>query len=355
MEKNIILELRKFLEEKDIQGILNQINAKTKLKLTSNPEEFEGLAREYEDTLDHSWAGTSTTKRTPEVLYGDFEPGLDYTYQYSDNGNLGLPETNNIISDFTLNQIQIAKISSSTESTFQGDYSDEEPDVLLVVYIPEEKEASKFTSFKELVLAKKAEALFEKIKEGVGTALTDEEIREIVNGYDFEDSAEIEVSVTSNPEEFDSKARPYRKELSHSWAGTDLSERTSTTALGDYEPGMYSSYQYSDNGNIGPEEIEEESSDFILRNVQVVNTEMIVDYTLDEPYKRSRKKELVIYIPNEKELPNVTRFSELTKVNKTADQLSEEIEEIASSKLTNAVIKDLVKMAENELKTNIER
>jgi hypothetical protein len=355
MKKNIFLELRKVLKEDDIQMILNQISAKTKLVLTSNPEEFEDLAREYEDTLSHSWAGSSTTKKTTEVLHGDFEPGLDYTYQYSNNGNVGLPEEKHIMSDFTLNEVQIAKISSLKESTFQGDYSDEEPAVTLAVYMPEEKEIGEFTSFKEMILAKKAEALSEKIRESVGTALTDEEIRDIVRGYDFEDPVDIDVSVTSNPEEFDTKARPYRHEISHSWAGTDLDERISTTALGDYEPGMYSYYQYSDNGNIEPEEIEEELSEFSLRNVQVVNTEIIEDDSLNEPYNNSRKLELVIYIPNEKELPGFTKFSELAKSKKNATQLGEEIEEIASPDVRNAVTRDIVKMAENELKADIEK
>ena len=355
MRKNIFVELRKVLKEDDIQRILNQISTKTKLILTSNPEEFEDLSREYEDTLSHSWAGTCTTKKTTEVLYGDFEPGLDYTYQYSDNGNMGLPEEKHIMSDFTLNELQITKISSLRESTFQGDYSDEEPAVTLAVYMPEEKEVGEFTSFKEMILAKKAEALSKKIRESAGTTLTDEEIRDIVSYYDFEDPVDIDVSVTSKPEEFDSKARPYRYELSHSWAGTDLNERISTTALGDYEPGMYSSYQYSYNGNLNPEEIEEELSDFTLRNIQVVHTEMIVDETLSEPHDYSRKLELVIYIPDEKELPNAIRFSELAKEKKSAAQLGEEIKEIASQELRNSVTRDLVEMAENELKADIEK
>ena len=48
-------------------------------------------------------------------------------------------------------------------------------------------------------------------------------------------------------------------------------------------------------------------------------------------------------------------FSELAKEKKSVAQLGEEIKEIASQELTNTVTRDLVEMAENELKADIEK
>ena len=187
------------LSEEKILELLEQLGAGTQgvpiIKIFSDPNEFEASTRRKSDVYAHSWAGKTAEKTETWVLLGDYEPGIDDVYNYSDNGNMLPTEETHEMSDFSIDQIQAAITVETNFSNYNGDERDEYEEIIQL-YLPGELDVSKGNKFKQIVLQQRAQQLFDSIKATVGVRLTDEQIHSIVRQYDFEnmDIPEIVVS-----------------------------------------------------------------------------------------------------------------------------------------------------------------
>ena len=122
--------VKKFdLEDRDIPQIIT----------TTNPYEFEKSTRRKKDVFEHSWAGSRETTTETDVLIGEYEPGIDDIYKYSENGETRTPEETHEMSDFSINQVQVAVVMESTIDDFNGNNIDEYNESVQI-YLPEEKE-----------------------------------------------------------------------------------------------------------------------------------------------------------------------------------------------------------------------
>ena len=315
MKEKLFEELRKFLTEEEIQKVLSHMGTDIKVKVTSDPKEFEEKTRRLSDELSHSWAGASETRIDTEVLVGDYAPGLHSEYVYSENGNMGEPVVEDEMADFTLSGVQIAKVRHSYESTFSSDMDSDYDYTEIVIYIPDEKAQETYETFKEMIKKERREALIKKIKEKVGDKVPDDVIEQIVDRYDLLIGKEPEVIVTSDPKSFDERSRKDESDVSHSWAGRDLYTKEPVVVLGDYQSGESKVYEYYKNGTLTVQEKSDTLSDFSMDKPQIVLTYAEYDYSLSEPSSEGIDNAIVIYLPDLKKVAHkkVSSFKEMIK------------------------------------------
>ena len=139
--------------EQIISGIDLENEEVPRISVTSNPYDFEKYTRRKEDIFEHSWAGATRDYVDTQVLMGDYEPGIDKRYEYSENGDNRSPEEEHEMSDFSMNQIQVAKVNSDYMDNFNGNDIEEHKETIQI-YMPNEKEYYENVSFKKMVLEK---------------------------------------------------------------------------------------------------------------------------------------------------------------------------------------------------------
>lgn len=308
------------LSEEKILELLEQLGAGTQgvpiIKIFSDPNEFEASTRRKSDVYAHSWAGKTAEKTETWVLLGDYEPGIDDVYNYSDNGNMLPTEETHEMSDFSIDQIQAAITVETNFSNYNGDERDEYEEIIQL-YLPGELDVSKGNKFKQIVLQQRAQQLFDSIKATVGVRLTDEQIHSIVRQYDFENMDIPEIVVSTDFHIFEETTRKQENSFEHSWAGRKTVNKIPNVLLGDYIPGLDGFYEYSDNGNMQePEEIHE-ASDFSVNQVQVVALEEEKYSDYNEDYESEIARTLQIYLPPDIEYTDVVSFKEIIQNEKT--------------------------------------
>ncbi len=313
--------------------------------VTSDPREFEEKTRKKKDIFEHSWAGRTADVSYTDVLLGDYEPGIDDSYQFSDNGNIENKTNSHKISDFLLNEMQVAFVDNEYSDTYNGNnmFSEEKS---LVIYLPDEEKYPEKSSFKEMILKERFEKLSEAIVEQTGDKLTYEQIKGIIEKVDLEDIELPEIVVTSDPFDFDEQARLKKDIFEHSWAGRKVDISYTDVLLGDYQPGIDDRYEYSDNGESqGPRE-NHQKSDFALDQLQVtlINKDVSDHYNGNEKDELSKK--IIIYLPDELQYGKLSRFSEL--VDKDADEISEDLGEMSRSGLEVDALSNLTEAERNK-------
>ena len=320
--------------EQIISGIDLENEEVPRISVTSNPYDFEKYTRRTEDIFEHSWAGSTRNYVDTQVLMGDYEPGIDKRYEYSENGDNRTPDEEHEMSDFSMNKIQVAKVNRDYMDNFNG--SDiEEYDEYIQIYIPEEKKLPKEISFKQYVLNKRREKMENKLKEILGDKINLNQIDKIIETIDFEKEKVPEIVTISDPYEFEKKTRRSEDIFEHSWAGATRDYVDTQVLIGDYEPGIDKRYEYSENGdNRSPEE-EHEMSDFSMNQIQVakVNSDYMDNFNGNDI--EEHKETIQIYMPNEKEYYENVSFKKmvLEKENNEKNPIVEEIRKLASKKV----------------------
>ena len=143
------------LTDEQIRGIVEKFNLEDgnipQIITTANPYEFEKSTRRNKDIFEHSWAGSVENTTETDVLIGDYKPGIDDIHDYSENGNTSSPQESHEMSDFSINQVQVAVVMESTIDDFNGNDIDEYSESVQI-YLPEEKEYPGNVSFKQMIL-----------------------------------------------------------------------------------------------------------------------------------------------------------------------------------------------------------
>ena len=287
------------------------------IEVTENPYEFEKETRINEDIFEHSWAGSTVSKRETDVLLGDYQPGIDSRYQYSQNGDTRSPEEKHEMSDFSLNEAQIAVVLSDYSDHFNGTDIDEHSETIQI-YLPNEKQYPSKSSFKQMVLKERQKNMYQAIKDKVGDRLTDEQIKAITGRFNFESEIVPQINVTENPYEFEKNSRRHRDTFEHSWAGSKVRKTETDVVIGDYQPGIDSIYQYSENGDTRLPEEKHEMSDFSLNDAQVAVVSSDYSDHYNDASIAEHSETIQIYLPNEKQYPTQMKFRELLEKDKSA-------------------------------------
>ncbi len=343
------------LTDEEVKQIAVKITLREEEKLetfvTPDPHEFEGLSRRKNELLiDNNWNRERKDIVNIEVLFGDYLPGLDDTYEYLDDGDNEDTIEEHVMSDFSLNQVQVALIDEDYSDTF-NEIGVEEHAKIIAVYLPEEKAYPDNLRFKEMVLEERAKQLFEEIKKEVRHKLNDKQIKEIVEKINLEGEFP-EVEVIRNPDWFETSTRP-EKEMLKDDVSDSYSESVTKTdvLLGDYEPGKEYLYEHVKSIDATETEVEHEMGDFFVNKPQVAlvddkHTEYI-DYSefSDSPCTRLSTKTVVIYIPNERLYRENLKFSELVKKfrKKDASEISEDLAEKSRISLGVSALNELTK------------
>lgn len=141
------------LTDDQIMEIVEKFNLEDgnipQIMITSDPKEFEGNSRRRKDIFEHSWAGSTRSTTETEVLIGDYEPGIDDIYEYSQNGDTREPEETHEKSDFSIDQIQVAFVIRDYADHFNGNNINRYNESVQI-YIPEEREYPENVSFKQM-------------------------------------------------------------------------------------------------------------------------------------------------------------------------------------------------------------
>ena len=169
------------LTDEQIRGIVEKFNLENgnipQIITTTNPYDFEKSSRRNKDIFEHSWAGSRKDITETDVLIGDYKPGIDDIYEYSENGNTSEPQESHEMSDFSINQVQVAVVMKSTIDDFNGNNIDEYNESVQI-YLPEEKEYPENVSFKQMVLEERKTKFYKanstRRGSGIGLALANE-------------------------------------------------------------------------------------------------------------------------------------------------------------------------------------
>lgn len=200
--------------------------------------------------------------------------------------------------------------------------------------------------------------LQKKIKEQIGTRLSDKEIESIAEQCDIEELPEI--IVTSNPKEFDKKSKDNEIVYEHSWAGSQEYNRIPKTLYGDYSSGKDKAYTYYDPSqrNIDDQEYSEEKhelSDFSMNKTQVV---LVHEYDYDnynrDVLEESDKSSIVIYVPENKHY-DIVSYRKM--IEQEQNHQIDEIEEIISDRTIeniNSIKSDISRTVKNEKEKDTE-
>ena len=105
------------------------------------------------------------------------------------------------MSDFSLNETQVAVVLSDYSDDFNGEDIDEHSETIQI-YLPNEKQYPTKSSFKQMVLKERQENMYQAIKDKVGDRLTDDQIKAIIGRFNFESEKVPQIEVTENPYEF---------------------------------------------------------------------------------------------------------------------------------------------------------
>ena len=310
------------LTDEQIRGIVEKFNLENgnipQIITTTNPYDFEKSSRRNKDIFEHSWAGSRKDITETDVLIGDYKPGIDDIYEYSENGNTSEPQESHEMSDFSINQVQVAVVMESTIDDFNGNNIDEYNESVQI-YLPEEKEYPENVSFKQMVLEERKTKFYKAIKEKVGEKLTDEQIRGIVEKFNLENGNIPQIITTTNPYDFEKSSRRNKDIFEHSWAGSRKDITETDVLIGDYKPGIDDIYEYSENGNTSEPQESHEMSDFSINQVQVA---VVMESTIDDfngnnidEYNES----VQIYLPEEKEYPKNVSFKQMIAENSKYD------------------------------------
>lgn len=100
------------LEEFDL------IEKQLKIVVHTSVKEFAEVAKLRRTGMVHSWAGESTTKQFGNWIVGDGEFGLYVDMAYSNNGDIGSPESADIAPEFNLSQIQVIAVKTVEHDSF---------------------------------------------------------------------------------------------------------------------------------------------------------------------------------------------------------------------------------------------
>ena len=315
-------KVREKLTDEQIRGIVEKFNLENgnipQIITTTNPYKFEKSSRRNKDIFEHSWAGSSKDITETDVLIGDYKPGIDDIYEYSENGNTSKPQESHEMSDFSINQVQVAVVMESTIDDFNGNNIDEYNESVQI-YLPEEKEYPENVSFKQMVLEERKTKFYKAIKEKVGEKLTDEQIRGIVEKFNLENGNIPQIITTTNPYDFEKSSRRNKDIFEHSWAGSSKDITETDVLIGDYKPGIDDIYEYSENGNTSEPQESHEMSDFSINQVQVA---VVMKSTIDDFNGNNideHNESVQIYLPEEKEYPKNVSFKQMIAENSKSD------------------------------------
>lgn len=139
-----------------------------------------------------------------------------------------------------------------------------------------------------------------------------------------------EITITSDPKEFDDNAREKRIISEDSWVGKDELSLTSSTLYGDYKPGIDELRENRRNGKHYTKE-NHQISDFSINQMQIA---------LARDLKNDDFGKLIIYVPEKKEY-SIISYREFLE-NEQRQSLCNQIEEAANGMLTMLEIKKIV-------------
>lgn len=277
--EQIVAAIPEKLTAEQIEKITSQcalLNQRPEIKITSDPKEFETTARERKTVYNDPWVGKEVSSIISSTLYGDYEQ-----------------------SDFSINKMQIALVEDINNVC----------SAQLVIYVPKKRDYD-VTNYKDFIKSEMIKSLCDSIKSAAKGMLTSLEINKFLEQYDFSKGMP-EIQITSDPREFDSKAKERSEEFVDSLLelDDDLKIRTKTL-YGDYQPGVEDIYEYEKTKSSPYEE--STPSDFSLSKVQVALVTNTRFHSFHGKEEGEETSTIVIYLPDEKEY-GVDSFKQLTE------------------------------------------
>ena len=278
------------LSEEQISALIDRYEEGVvpRIEVTSNPYQFEQGTRRTDVTFENAYDGDYVSET--KVLNGDYQVGVYSEYKNEE-------------AEFSTDKLQIAEVSSGYVRGWRIDTYNK----IIYVYIPESREYQKSVSFKEMLKDRNKKESFDIIKSAVGDKLSEEQILEIVSGY--ENGIIPTIRVTSDVYEFERNTRQIDESYSDEYMGSRASKTASTVIVGDYQPGLNYRKEKAYNGRaIGEAKTNSEQADFSMKNVQVVQVKrQFYDY-LGYNNEENSEEEIYIYLPEEREYPEGVSF-----------------------------------------------
>jgi hypothetical protein len=112
------------------------IDVQLTINVHSDPKEFAKAATLLTVGMEHSWAGSSTTNSYGNWIVGDnSEFGLHKYMEYSNNGDVGSPDTEDYDPEFDVDQIQVIVIQTEDHDSFNRNSTEHETRWDLHVYL----------------------------------------------------------------------------------------------------------------------------------------------------------------------------------------------------------------------------
>lgn len=135
----LLRETKGFLSKKELEDIVNNIdiNIQYKINILDDYDEYSKIITLSDRRDEHSWAGGDGDVEKGEVLLGEIEFGLNYYYQFSNNGNLEPEEENYIMPNFDITKksaVLIEHHSWDYWESHNGNYDDYEYSIN--IYLP---------------------------------------------------------------------------------------------------------------------------------------------------------------------------------------------------------------------------
>ena len=124
-------------EISDVVNLLD-VNLQYTIKVISNAKEFAKVITLKSSGLEHSWAGSYGIKQEGNVLFGNVEFGLDYFWEYSNNGNMSEPDERKSIPDFNIDICHVVLIEENDWDHYNNSCNEHDKySYTLYFYIPE--------------------------------------------------------------------------------------------------------------------------------------------------------------------------------------------------------------------------
>lgn len=289
--EQIVLAIRKITQEpipektiEEIRKACSILPRKPEVKIIQNPKEFDECAKPKEVDYQGTFGDRYRSSIKCQVLYGNYTPGISKFIESAKAP--GKSQEQEDISDFSMNKMQVV-----LSRDIYREYNN-----TLILYIPEQKEWEE-TSFARFIKNEQRQTLFQKISDAVKGTMTDEEIWEIVNNFDFSNGIP-EIRIITDPDKFDDIAIE-RDEMYSDTSEYDKDLFVETKTLhGDYTPGKIESLEYRGFRGCANETIKD--SNFSLNRPQLA---LVSTYKYRRFYNSNSEKrntEIVIYVPERK-------------------------------------------------------
>ncbi len=121
-EKVTLTEAMKIVDKLDLEENYS-------IEVVIDWKEFQNMLTLTDDEFSHSWAGERSVKEEGRLLLTDGSPedflfGLDYSRQYSENGDYRSPNTEYQLPRFEIDKRHVVQLSKEVHDHFNGNHID---------------------------------------------------------------------------------------------------------------------------------------------------------------------------------------------------------------------------------------